>query len=256
MGIQDFKKRLAAWLQSDANNSTAPQEPAANPGFFEHLKLLGFDPKTIIDVGVANGTPALYAAFPNAYYVLVEAVAEYEQGIRNLLNGLDGEYHLVAVSDHAGQMEMMVREPLYISSLNYDANDLKSDTRTVDVKRLDQIITRDLAGPALIKTDCQGHDLDVIRGATGLLDRVEVCILEIPMHGPWGGGNEFIDYVTTMDTLGFRFYDVWGSLRRPSDHQLHSIDGVFVRTDGLLRKHRLFTEGKLNLGYFGEHYCG
>jgi len=239
---------------TEENDSEIIQDPLTNTNIFDHLKLLGFEPKTIIDVGVANGTPELYEAFPKAYFVLVEAVSEYEETIQQILMEIDGEYHLVAVSDHAGQMEMMVREPLYISSLNFDASELQSQTRTVEVARLDSILKKDLAGPIVIKTDCQGHDLDVIRGASGMMDKVEVCILEIPLHGPWGGGNEFIDYVIEMDQLGFRFYDVWGTLRRPGDRQLHSLDGVFVKTDGLLRKHRLFTEGDRNLGYFGANF--
>ena len=53
--------------------------------FFEHLNHVGFQPATIIDVGVANGTPDIYESFPDAYYVLIDAVVEYEEGIARLL---------------------------------------------------------------------------------------------------------------------------------------------------------------------------
>ena len=38
----------------------------------ELLKTQGFQPKTVFDIGVAGGTPDLYAAFPNAFYYLVD----------------------------------------------------------------------------------------------------------------------------------------------------------------------------------------
>ncbi|MGT2434905.1 hypothetical protein ACU4GH_02545 [Bradyrhizobium betae] len=32
--------------------------------FFKHLKSLGFDVRTVVDVGIAFGTPVIYDAFP------------------------------------------------------------------------------------------------------------------------------------------------------------------------------------------------
>jgi len=40
--------------------------------FFSHLKKLQFAPGTVIDVGVAYGTPDLYEAFPTSKFYLVE----------------------------------------------------------------------------------------------------------------------------------------------------------------------------------------
>jgi hypothetical protein len=42
----------------------------------ERFKLLGFAPKTVIDIGVAQGTPVLYRNFPDAYYILVDPLRE------------------------------------------------------------------------------------------------------------------------------------------------------------------------------------
>ncbi|MGC7990937.1 hypothetical protein ACP3WY_25095, partial [Salmonella enterica] len=51
--------------------------PVRNFGlFFKHLKSLGFDMRTVIDVGIAFGTSPIYEAFPRAKYFLVEPVAE------------------------------------------------------------------------------------------------------------------------------------------------------------------------------------
>jgi hypothetical protein len=64
--------------------------------FFDHLKNVGFQPETIIDVGVARGTIDIYDAYPDAYYVLIEPVEEFKPDLVDLLKRLKGEYHLCA----------------------------------------------------------------------------------------------------------------------------------------------------------------
>lgn len=224
--------------------------------FFKHLNIVGFQPKTIIDIGVAKGTPDLYKAYPNAYYVLVEAVKEYEQELKRILASHKGEYHISAVSNQPGKMEMMVKEPFYISSLQYDKENLKDKNaiRKVDVITVDQLFAKGkYEPPVLIKTDCQGHDLNVIMGAKDNLEKIEVIICELPLYGPWGGGYEFYDYVVEMDKLGYRVYDIWGWLYRPHDQRLQHLDLVFVKKDGLLRQNKLFTQGKLNIDFFAKN---
>src|SRR3989442_12701698 len=48
----------------------------------ENMRKRGFAPATVIDVGAAYGTPALYAAFPDAYHVMIEPLADYEPSLR------------------------------------------------------------------------------------------------------------------------------------------------------------------------------
>ena len=54
--------------------------------FFEHLKRAAFHPRTVVDVGVAWGTPGLYDAFPEAYYWLFEPVADFEPALEAILS--------------------------------------------------------------------------------------------------------------------------------------------------------------------------
>ena len=223
--------------------------------FFKHLEMVGWQPETIIDVGVANGTPALYEPFPDAYYILIDAVREYEPTMQSLLENLKGEYHLTGVSETPGEMEMMVQEPFYVSSLSFDKETLREEARrVVPVTTIDDIfLSAPRKAPVLLKTDCQGHDLAVIRGAQKSLEQIDVVIYELPVFQPWGGGPEFIDYVVGMDELGYRFYDIWGWLYRPGDQRLQHLDLVFVKRDGPLRQNQLFGEGPLNVGAYTRY---
>ena len=223
--------------------------------FFNHLKKVGFNPATVVDIGVANGTRDIYEAFPKAYYLLIEPVKEYEPKLQAILEEYRGEYLLKAASDEKGTAPMMVQEPFYVSSLQYGNTVREEAIREVPVDTLENILNeRDIAKPIMVKTDCQGHDLKVIRGAGERLQDIEVIICEMPVFEPWGGGDEFSDYIVGLKELGFSFYDIWGWLYRPDDFRLQNIDLVFVKTDGLLRQNKLFHEGKANLEYFRKNH--
>ncbi len=44
--------------------------------FFATLRANGLTPQTVFDIGVAQGTPWLYDAFPDAFYYLVDPTRE------------------------------------------------------------------------------------------------------------------------------------------------------------------------------------
>lgn len=67
-----------------------------------YLRRHGFAPRTIIDVGVGQGTPDLYNAFPQAYLVLVEPLAEFNGAVDAILKARRGE-KLAAALGAAGQ---------------------------------------------------------------------------------------------------------------------------------------------------------
>ncbi len=72
----ELARSLANILNSVALMETALW--ATNPGWTAaFLARLG-PAATIIDIGVWKGTPELYAAFPEAYHVLIEPMKEYE----------------------------------------------------------------------------------------------------------------------------------------------------------------------------------
>lgn len=64
----------------------------------DHFAALGFSPATVIDVGVASGTPALYTRFPNARHLLIEPLEEFEERLQTICSRYDAEYVLAAAS--------------------------------------------------------------------------------------------------------------------------------------------------------------
>ena len=208
--------------------------------FFSHLKNNGFEPKTIIDVGVASGTSDLYS-WSDAYYILIEALSSYEPNIKKILSSVNGEYHIVAVSDFDGETSFFKNESqLDGSTMVFD--NISSDRLVkVPVKRMDTLFRKEqLQSPVLLKTDIQGQDLACIRGLGELIEICEVIIMEVSTFGSWGKGPDFVEVVKTMDSLGWVPYDIIGYLTRTYDNALGQVDIAFVKRDGMFRRHTLW----------------
>jgi len=199
----------------------------------------GFVPGTIIDVGTGTGTEELYCVFPDASYILVEPLVEFEPDLKRLCSRLRGEYIIAAASDRPGCVEINVHEDLFGSSLFREAEGTAVDgqRREVGLITLDGVaVNRQLTPPLLIKVDVQGAELKVLDGASETLERTEVVILETLFFETLIGCPTIADVITYMKNRGFVPYDVFGALYRPLDDALSQVDLLFVRENGSLRK--------------------
>ncbi len=213
------------------------------PRFFAHLEKLGFSPATVIDVGVAGGTQGLYD-FERAYYILIEALPDYETHCRNIVSRLPGggEYHMVAVSDANGEASFF-RNPRQLdgSTMVYDKV-APSNVIKVPMWRMDSLLQLErLRPPILLKTDIQGQDLACIKGLGAIIDLCEVILMEVSMFGSWGKGPDFVEVVRYMDSVGWVPYDIAGYLTRQYDNALGQVDIAFVKREGRFRTHKIWN---------------
>ncbi len=208
-------------------------------GFVQHVVRLGFEPATVIDVGVADGTFELYGAFPRARHLLVEPMAEFEDALRYIRDRYGAEYVLALASEEAGEIAVRVDTDLHgVSLLNPVEPDYE---RTLPVVRLDDLVTeRSLQGPYFVKVDVQGAELQVLRGAPGILEAAEVVVLETALFRFKEGAPDFADVFDFMRERGFAVYDVFGGHTRPLDGALAQFDVAFVRENGRFRSSHAF----------------
>jgi len=209
--------------------------------FYQHLKTIGFQPATVIDVGVAWGTPPLYEAFPDAFFLLFEALPMFEPTLKNLMRKLRGEYHLKALSSYEGSKEIYVGKASIQragASLFHTRERKESDLVSVEVTRLDTFLSnRSIAGPVLMKIDAQGSDIDVLRGARRTLDQCEVIVAESSLFPAANPENQVHAIIAQMVEYGFVPYDFLSLRNRPYDNALGQLDIAFVKESGPLRKH-------------------
>ena len=215
------------------------RQPRDFDEFVRFTKERGFDPGTVIDVGVCYGTPELLQGFPEAYFVLFEPVAELEGRMQALTAKYRGEYHMIALGAEAGSFPMSVQPGAIHGATLATRADAKS-ARLVRVDTLDAVLGgRELDGPILLKTDCQGFDLNVVKGGTRFLDRVELVVMEVNMFNPGGipGLGDFGEIVSWMRDHGFSVYDIISYQVRPFDNALGYVDLVFAKSAGQFRAH-------------------
>ena len=209
------------------------------------IKSLGFQPKTILDVGVASGTPELYKVFPECYFLLIEPLKEFEADLKNILGQYNGSYVLAAAGPRSGQVTFNVhKNHLVGSSLHKETMGGEADgyEAIVPMVRIDDIlIEKKLEGPHLLKIDVQGAELAALEGAQKTLLETEVVVLEVSLFEFMVGAPQFYEVINYMKEHGFVTYDIIPSWNRPLDNALGQVDIVFVKEAGMFRRNHSYS---------------
>jgi FkbM family methyltransferase len=210
--------------------------------FMEHLASLDMTPRTVVDVGACWGTQELLQGAPEAHHVLIEPAPSMEGRLRQLTTKYRGEYHLVALGERRG------RADLHLPKGGVDGATLLPspglERVEVPVETLDDLFgDRAFAAPLLLKTDCQGYDLAVIKGGRAFLKKVDVLVMEVNMFHPRGDRSfpDFGEIVCAMREAGFSVYDIVSYQVRPRDGALGYVDVAFAPTEGALRRSLLWS---------------
>jgi FkbM family methyltransferase len=221
----------------------APQGWEEHRAYWEpaYIRRLGFQPQTIIDVGVADGTPQLYAAFPDAQLILVEPVSEFFEAISRILARRRGVHIPAAAWSSEGELELRVEPHTIEGSSHYSRHPFEKISESVTHRRvqattLDRIIAdHTFPEPFGLKIDTEGAELEVIRGATATLERTLFVIAEVNvLHDRFEGSYSFAQFIAAMDRAGFEVCDLLGIGRCHSSTRLNFLDLVFQwRSSGL-----------------------
>jgi FkbM family methyltransferase len=187
----------------------------------ENLRKPGLEPATLIDVGVARGTPSLYEAFPDAHFVLIEPLREFEEDLARICRRRGGEYVLTAVGAAPGRAEihvnpeMLVESSLLVNEWRPPAEQAALERREVEVTTLDALrAERGWTPPFGLKVDAEGYEHRVVEGATELLRETQFVIAEVSVTRPFAGGASFADFIALMERNGFAAHDFLDGLKR------------------------------------------
>ncbi len=235
LGLEIHRKRQAI----------AQVPRAAMHGCLRQAFQNGVKPATIIDVGAATGTTALYEVFPEARHILVEPLEEYIPHLDSIVNKLNRAEYIIAVATATpGDIVINVHPDLVGSSLfkEDEDSDVNGVERTIPGMTLDNIcFERGTEGPYLIKIDTQGSELEVLKGAKTVLKETEVVILEVSFFEFFKGGPQIYDCMTFMKEHGFVPYDIFDLQYRLLDGAMSQVDIAFTREQGLLRKYHFYA---------------
>ncbi len=169
-----------------------------------------YQPKTVFDVGVGYGTYPLYEAFPEARFILVEPLRNFEVTLNRIAARYNCEIFYKAVSNVEGTRKINLdTEDLEKSSFD-DRTPLtrtgnRLERQEVEVTTLDKIFKEcaDVQKPILLKIDTEGHELKILQGSPSLLSATDTVIMEASIARRFEDSYEFEDLVVYMKDNGF-----------------------------------------------------
>jgi FkbM family methyltransferase len=127
--------------------------------FFAVLGANSVMPQTVFDIGVAQGTPWLYGAFPDAFYYLMDPARESLPNMQRWAQSLHAEILDIALGASHDTEVIDVRDEISGSTLFREVGPYTSVARCDVPVRLFDAIIDDFKQPALCKIDVRGAEL-------------------------------------------------------------------------------------------------
>ena len=205
------------------------------------LKSFGFEPKNILDIGANKGKwtqEIKKKVFPKAEYTLIEAI-DYEEldnlsdkhdniNYKNIL--LDEIEHFVTWYEKRNTGDSLFKE-----NTGYfdDCKEIKRSATTLDlVFNKNEVFE-------LIKIDCQGAEIPILKGGNSLVQKSSVIILEVPFMGEYNiGAPNFYEHINYMENIGYRVFDIV---------ELHRVDNILIQIDIIFIKQGHDFENKVDI---------
>jgi FkbM family methyltransferase len=209
--------------------------------FFLALKARGFSPKHIIDVGANHGfwTRTSIKYFPDSHYTLIEPQDYLKRQVNDLITPHDSKIHWIGagVADTPGTLPFTIARYDHSSTFVLTPEQAKTSLLqqiNVPVLTLNEIVRkRNAPFPNMVKIDAEGYDLKVIAGASELLGRTDIFLLETAICAP-GMENNIQKVIDTMSQAGYHVIDIPGLNRSPKYGVLWLCDLAFLRNESPL----------------------
>lgn len=188
--------------------------------------LWGISPDFVFDVGAAEGKWAKRCAeiWPDASFTLVEPLAEHDAILKDLSLRHGWRYESFVAGEGPGYVDFTITDDLDGSGVYGSGG---SAARRIEVRSLDSILPA--TGRGVLKLDTHGYEVPILLGATSLLERIDLAVIEVYGHRISGPCLLFHEICTLMDSKGFRVAAIVNPMKRPSDGVFWQADFFFLR---------------------------
>jgi len=203
------------------------------------LKSFGFEPINILDIGANKGKWSLLVkkkVFPLANYTLIEAI-DYDE-LSSINNFSNMTSMIILLDEKVGKViwnEMRnTGDSIYKENTSYfdDCKKIERDTTTLDIAFQDKKYFD------LIKIDCQGAEIPILKGGKNTILNTSVIILEMPFMGEYNiGVPNFYEHIKYMDEIDYQVYDII---------EMHRAEDILIQIDIIFLKKGHIFEKKVN----------
>jgi FkbM family methyltransferase len=202
-----------------------------------NLKLFGFNPNKILDLGAHHGIWSYncFHIFPEAQYMLIEPI-KYEE-LTNICNKISNfNYKNLLVYETETEVDWYemknTGDSIFKERTHHFSNCIPVKKQTVT---LDTIFKNEKYD--LIKIDCQGAEISILKGGKNLIMNTEFIILEMPFCGQYNTNVlSFSEHINFMEANNFVVFDIIGQHIYDSK-LLFQIDIIFInKNSSILNK--------------------
>ena len=176
------------------------------------LKKKGYFPDTILDIGAHHGnwTRSMRDIYNDSKYYLFEGI-DYQE-LKQFDNNIS--VYNVLLNDKVDQVDWFqmknTGDSFFREKTHHFKNCdiIKRDTIDLNTHILQNNLLQDSKN-ILIKIDCQGAEIPILKGATNILEKTDFILLEMPLFGQYNEGvPNFLEHIKFMDSIGFNTYDI------------------------------------------------
>jgi FkbM family methyltransferase len=204
------------------------------------LKQKGYYPDTILDIGAHHGdwTNNMKQIYNDSKFYLFEAIDYME--LNRFQNDKTVKIYNVLLSDKIENLDWYemknTGDSIFREKSHHFMNCKPIKKETFDLNT--HILRNNLLQESkniLIKIDCQGAEIPILKGSTSILEKTDFIILEIPLFGQYNEGvPNFLEHITFMNSIGFTTYDIVDN---------HYINGFNMQIDVLfINKNHKFND--------------
>tara|TARA_Y100001963_G_C6694142_1_gene406129 strand:+ start:275 stop:955 length:681 start_codon:yes stop_codon:yes gene_type:complete len=177
----------------------------------QELKDLGFNPKTILDIGAHTGQFYGWAknVWPEAFIWMVEANTYHSGTLANIVRNNTDQYTIATLGDAERDVTFYTRSDkphtegasYYKESAYWDIPQLVMKIPK-KLETLDELFD-DNTQFDLIKIDTQGSELDILSGGSQLCKKASYILLEVALVSLNEGAPTKEEIISYMEAYGF-----------------------------------------------------
>lgn len=190
----------------------------------------GVEVATIVDVGASDGhwTAMCRGVFPDARSLLLDVNDVHRPALERFCAAHPGtEYRIAAVGPERRELWFQRSPDPYggrVHGERLSGEWLPIPGTTID----DEVASRGLPGPFLVKLDTHGYEIPILEGATRTLERAALVVIECYAFRISDDSPLLHEMCAWMWERGFMAIDLCEPILRPADGCLWQVDIVFT----------------------------
>jgi FkbM family methyltransferase len=234
-GTSMLNKMILNLLGSIASKIGIARDTLSFRAAFKRCKGRGLHIETIIDVGASDGRWSLIARdfFPKAFCLLIEAQEGHKKALESLKARESSIDYVIAAAGNRKGTIFFNADDLFGGLAS--ATPVGNDSISVPMVTIDEeVLSRRLSPPFLLKLDTHGFELPILEGAKNTLASASLVVIEAYNFRLTVDSLKFHEMCSFMESKGFSCVDLVQPMHRPGDQAFWQMDLIFIPSDNVV----------------------